>query len=106
MKIKAILIDVYSSSVKEIECENTFEGANGMYEHLKCDTIETVRAFDSNNILLVDEEANLVPKTDRYFMIDDRIYRGNGLVTGINFIKGQCTSCTLDIDKLSQKVTF
>ena len=101
--MKAILIDVKTQEVKEVEHDDTLQN---IYNLVDCRTFDVVRIDDVNSIF-VDDEGIL--KDNLYFEYSgsENVFKlaGNGLVLGVDD-EGNSISPTLTIEDVKGKVSF
>jgi len=101
--MKAILIDVKTQEVKEVEYDNTLQN---IYDLIDCRAFDIVRIDDANDIF-VDDEGLL--KDNLYFEYSgkERIAQlaGSGLVLGYNQ-EGETIATTLTVEDVKGKVRF
>lgn len=90
-EIKAILINPAMQTVSEITVPNRFDGPNGIYHILGCDTIEHGPRLDNGDVLLCDENGAFRVPVPYVFVFDDAPrynvpgfpYCGRVLIVGI-----------------------
>ena len=101
--MKAILIDVKTQEIKEVECGNNLQN---IYDLIDCRLIDIVSIDDVNSIF-VDDEGIL--KDNLYFEYSgsENVFKlaGNGLVLGVDD-EGNSISPTLTIEDVKGKVNF
>ena len=101
--MKAILIDVKTQEIKEVEHDNTLQN---IYDLIDCRAFDLVRIDDVNSIF-VDDEGLL--KANLYFEYSggSRVFQlaGNGLVLGVDD-EGNSISPTLTVEDVEGKVNF
>jgi len=101
--MKAILIDVITQEVKEVEHDNTLQNIYGLID---CRVFDVVRIDDVNSIF-VDDEGIL--KDNLYFQYSgsNGIFQlaGNGLILGVDD-EGNSISPTLTVEDVKSKVNF
>lgn len=101
--MKAILIDVHSQTIKEVEVVNH----DCIYDHLKCRCFTTV-GIDETHDVFVDDEGllNLTPFS-RFFLYKGypQPLAGNGLVVAIDE-DGETIAPTLTIQQIAENVIF
>ena len=101
--MKAILIDVKTQEIKEVEHDNTLQN---IYDLIDCRAFDLVRIDDVNSIF-VDDEGIL--KDNLYFEYpsSNGIFQlaGNGLILGVDD-EGNSISPTLTIEDVKSKVSF
>ena len=101
--MKAILIDVKTQEIKEVEHDNTLQN---IYDLIDCRAFDLVRIDDVNSIF-VDDEGIL--KDNLYFEYSgsENVFKlaGNGLVLGVDD-EGNSISPTLTIEDVKGKVNF
>ena len=101
--MKAILIDVKTQEIKEVEHDNTLQNIYGL---LDCRVFDVVR-IDNVNSIFVDDEGIL--KDNLYFQYSGSsgIFQlaGNGLILGVDD-KGESISPTLNVEDVKGKVNF
>lgn len=108
--MKAILIDVHSQTIKEVEVTKDLSGSNlqSMYEHIGCDCFTCV-GIDENNDIFVDDNGLLfLTPFSRFFNYKgySQPLAGNGLIVGIDNNDGESIDTTLTIDEVIKNVTF
>lgn len=107
--MKAILIDVHSQTIKEVEIEkNASVNIGHIYEHLKCDCFTCV-GIDENNDVFVDDEGLLsLTPLSKFFLYKGypQPLAGNGLIVGIDHNDGDSVDTTLTIHEVAQNVIF
>jgi len=107
--MKAILIDVHSQTIKEVEIEkNASVNIGHIYEHLKCDCFTSV-GIDENNDVFVDDEGLLkLTPLSKFFLYKGypQPLAGNGLIVGIDHNDGDSVDTTLTIHEVAQNVIF
>ena len=101
--MKAILIDVKTQEIKEVEHDNTLQN---IYDLIDCRAFDLVRIDDVNSIF-VDDEGIL--KDNLYFEYSgsENVFKlaGNGLVLGVDD-EGNSISPTLTVEDVEGKVNF
>ena len=101
--MKAILIDVKTQEIKEVEHDNTLQN---IYDLIDCRAFDLVRIDDVNSIF-VDDEGIL--KDNLYFEYSgsENVFKlaGNGLILGVDD-EGNSISPTLTIEDVKGKVNF
>ena len=101
--MKAILIDVKTQEIKEVEHDGKLQN---IYDLIDCRTIDIVRVDDVNSIF-VDDEGIL--KDNLYFEYSgsENVFKlaGNGLILGVND-EGNSISPTLTVEDVEGKVRF
>ena len=101
--MKAILIDVKTQEIKEVEHDNTLQN---IYDLIDCRAFDLVRIDDVNSIF-VDDEGIL--KDNLYFEYSGSNgsfqLAGNGLVLGVDD-EGNSISPTLTVEDVKGKVNF
>ena len=101
--MKAILIDVKTQEIKEVEHDNTLQN---IYDLIDCRAFDLVRIDDVNSIF-VDDEGIL--KDNLYFEYSgsENVFKlaGNGLILGVDD-KGESISPTLNVEDVKGKVNF
>lgn len=106
--MKAILIDVHSQTIKEVEIEkNASVNIGHIYEHLKCDCFTSV-GIDENNDIFVDDEGLLkLTPLSKFFLYKGypQPLAGNGLIVGIDE-EGDSVEPTLTIQQVAENVIF
>lgn len=106
--LKAILIDVYSETIKEVEvikCNgNHLDSIN---EHIGCSYFTCVRIDNQNSIFVDDEGFLRLNQSSKFFIYDGypQPLTGNGLIIGNNS-QGDSIDTTLSIEEISKKITF
>ena len=102
--MKAILIDVHTQSITEVEHDNTLDN---IYELLNCRTFDVVRIDEVNSIYIDDEG----------LFVDDQLFfeyggdaqsvrlAGNGLILGVDD-EGNSISPTTTIEEVKGRVGF
>jgi hypothetical protein len=102
--MKAILIDVHTQSVTEVEHDNTLDN---IYELLNCRTFDVVRIDEVDSIYIDDEG----------LFVDDQLFfeyggdaqsvrlAGNGLILGVDD-EGNSISPTTTIEEVKGRVGF
>ena len=107
--MKAILIDVHSQTIKEVEVTQT-NGSNlqSMYEHIGCDCVACVSIDDNNDIWVDDEGLLSITPLSKFFLYNGypQPLAGNGLIMGINPNDGRSTDTTLSIQEVAESITF
>ena len=105
--MKAILIDVKTQEIKEVEYDNTLQN---IYDLIDCRAFDLVRLNEVDGIfnsIFVDDEGLL--KANLYFEYSGggRVFQlaGNGLVLGIDD-EGNSISPTLTVEDVEGKVNF
>ena len=101
--MKAILIDVKTQEIKEVEHDDTLQN---IYDLIDCRAFDLVRIDDVNSIF-VDDEGILKDNLYFEYSVSDRVFQlaGNGLVLGVDD-EGNSTSPTLTIENVKGKVRF
>ena len=101
--MKAILIDVKTQEIKEVECDNNLQN---IYDLIDCRLIDIVRIDDVNSIF-VDDEGILKDNLYFEYSVSGRVFQlaGNGLVLGVDD-EGNSISPTLTIEDVKGKVSF
>tara|TARA_R100000234_G_C4909966_1_gene139412 strand:- start:256 stop:585 length:330 start_codon:yes stop_codon:yes gene_type:complete len=102
--MKAILIDVHTQSVTEVEHDNTLEN---IYDLLDCRTFDVVR-IDETDSIYIDDEGLFV--NDQLFFEyggDAQSVRlaGNGLILGVDD-EGNSISPKTTIEEVKGRVGF
>ena len=101
--MKAILIDVKTQEVKEVECGNNLQN---IYDLIDCRLIDIVGIDDVNSIF-VDDEGIL--KDNLYFEYSgsENVFKlaGSGLILGVDD-EGNSISPTLTVEDVKGKVNF
>ena len=101
--MKAILIDVKTQEIKEVEHDNTLQN---IYDLIDCRAFDLVRIDDVNSIF-VDDEGIL--KDNLYFEYSDsgRVFQlaGSGLILGVDD-EGNSIPPTLTVEDVKGKVNF
>ena len=101
--MKAILINVKTQEVKEVEHDNTLQN---IYDLIDCRAFDLVRIDDVNSIF-VDDEGIL--KDNLYFEYSgsENVFKlaGNGLILGVDD-EGNSISPTLTVEDVKGKVNF
>ena len=101
--MKAILIDVKTQEIKEVEHDNTLQN---IYDLIDCRAFDLVRIDDVNSIF-VDDEGIL--KDNLYFEYSGsgRVFQlaGNGLILGVDD-EGDSVEPTLTVEDVEGKVNF
>ena len=101
--MKAILIDVKTQEIKEVEHDNTLQN---IYDLIDCRLIDIVSIDDVNSIF-VDDEGIL--KDNLYFEYSgsENVFKlaGNGLILGVYDV-GNSISPTLTIEDVKSKESF
>ena len=101
--MKAILIDVKTQEIKEVEYDNTLQN---IYDLIDCRAFDLVRIDDVNSIF-VDDEGIL--KDNLYFEYSgsENVFKlaGNGLILGVDD-EGNSISPTLTVEDVEGKVNF
>ena len=101
--MKAILIDVKTQEIKEVEHDNTLQN---IYDLIDCRAFDLVRIDDVNSIF-VDDEGIL--KDNLYFEYSgsENVFKlaGNGLILGVDD-EGNSISPTLTVEDVKGKVNF
>jgi len=102
-KMKAILIDVKTQEIKEVEHDDTLQN---IYALIDCRAFDLVRIDDVNSIF-VDDEGILKDNLYFEYSVSDRVFQlaGNGLVLGVDN-KGNSISATLTVEDVEGKVNF
>ena len=102
-KMKAILIDVKTQEVKEVEHDDTLQN---IYDLIDCRAFDLVR-IDAVNSIFVDDEGILKDNLYFEYSVSDRVFQlaGNGLVLGVDD-KGNSISATLTVEDVEGKVNF
>ena len=102
-KMKAILIDVKTQEIKEVEHDDTLQN---IYDLINCRAFDLVRIDDVNSIF-VDDEGILKDNLYFEYSVSDRVFQlaGNGLVLGVDN-KGNSISATLTVEDVEGKVNF
>lgn len=102
--MKAILIDVHTQSVTEVEHDNTLDN---IYDLLNCRTFDVVR-IDEVDSIYVDDEG---------LFVDDQLFfeyggdaqsvrlAGNGLILGVDD-EGNSTSPRTTVEEVEGRVGF
>ena len=101
--MKAILIDVKTQEIKEVEHDGELQN---IYDLLDCRTIDIVKIDDVNDIF-VDDEGILTDNLYFEYSVSDRVFQlaGSGLVLGYNK-EGETIGTTLTIEDVKGKVRF
>ena len=101
--MKAILIDVKTQEIKEVEHDDTLQN---IYDLIDCRAFDLVRIDDVNSIF-VDDEGILKDNLYFEYSVSDRVFQlaGNGLVLGVDD-KGNSISATLTVEDVEGKVNF
>ena len=101
--MKAILIDVKTQEIKEVEHDDTLES---LCDFIDCRTFDVVQ-IDDVNAIFVDDEGLLTDNLYFEYSGNEQIARlaGNGLVLGVDD-EGNSTSPTLTIEDVKGKVRF
>ncbi len=101
--MKAILIDVKTQEIKEVEHDNTLQN---IYDLIDCRAFDLVSIDDVNSIF-VDDEGIL--KDNLYFEYSgsENVFKlaGNGLILGVDD-EGNSISPTLTVEDVKGKVNF
>ena len=102
-KMKAILIDVKTQEIKEVEHDDTLQN---IYDLINCRAFDLVRIDDVNSIF-VDDEGILKDNLYFEYSVSDRVFQlaGNGLVLGVDD-EGNSISTTLTVEDVEGKVNF
>ena len=105
--MKAILIDVKTQEIKEVEYDNTLQN---IYDLIDCRAFDLVRLNEVDGIfnsIFVDDEGLL--KDNLYFEYSDsgRVFQlaGSGLILGVDD-EGNSISPTLNVEDVKGKVSF
>jgi len=101
--MKAILIDVKTQEVKEVEHDGEIQN---IYNLIDCRAFDIVRIDDVNDIF-VDDEGILKDNLYFEYSVNDRVFQlaGSGLVLGYNK-KGETIGTTLTVEDVKGKVNF
>jgi len=101
--MKAILIDVKTQEIKEVEHDDTLQN---IYDLIDCRAFDLVRIDDVNSIF-VDDEGILKDNLYFEYSVSDRVFQlaGNGVVLGVDN-KGNSISATLTVEDVEGKVNF
>ena len=101
--MKAILIDVKTQEIKEVEHDDTLQN---IYDLINCRAFDLVRIDDVNSIF-VDDEGILKDNLYFEYSVSGRVFQlaGNGLVLGVDD-KGNSISATLTVEDVEGKVNF
>ena len=101
--MKAILIDVKTQEIKEVEHDDTLQN---IYDLIDCRAFDLVRIDDVNSIF-VDDEGILKDNLYFEYSVSDRVFQlaGNGLVLGVDD-EGNSISTTLTVEDVEGKVNF
>jgi len=105
--MKAILIDVKTQEIKEVEHDDTLQN---IYDLIDCRAFDLVRLNEVDGIfnsIFVDDEGILKDNLYFEYSVSDRVFQlaGNGLVLGVDD-EGNSTSPTLTIEDVKGKVRF
>ena len=105
--MKAILIDVKTQEIKEVEYDNTLQN---IYDLIDCRAFDLVRLNEVDGIfdsIFVDDEGLL--KDNLYFEYSDsgRVFQlaGSGLILGVDD-EGNSIPPTLTVEDVKGKVNF
>ena len=101
--MKAILIDVKTQEIKEVEHDGEIQN---IYNLIDCRAFDIVRIDDVNDIF-VDDEGILKDNLYFEYSVNDRVFQlaGSGLVLGYNK-EGETIGTTLTIEDVKGKVRF
>ena len=107
-KMKAILIDVKTQEIKEVECDNNLQN---IYDLIDCRAFDLVRLNEVDGIfnsIFVDDEG-LLRQNQLYFEYSGNNgsfqLAGNGLVLGVDD-EGNSIPPTLTVEDVKGKVNF
>lgn len=102
-KIKAILIDVDTFEVSEIDIEQ--DNIKQIYKAIRCDTFDCV-GLPNGDAIYVDDEG-LLNDPQRFFAINGEtaILAGNGLIMGTG-PEGESVNPKTSIDHIRDRVHF
>ena len=105
--MKAILIDVKTQEIKEVEHDDTLQN---IYDLINCRAFDLVRLNEVDGIfnsIFVDDEGILKDNLYFEYSVSDRVFQlaGNGLVLGVDD-KGNSISATLTVEDVEGKVNF
>ena len=102
--MKAILINVKTQEINEVEYDNTIDG---IYTTLDCGTFDVVD-IDGTNDIYVDDEGLFKPN-QLYFEYSgtERTIQlaGNGLILGVDD-EGESISPTISVEEVKDSVHF
>ncbi len=100
-KIKGILIDSESNTVKEVEFENSL---TSYYDMIKCDCVTTV-LYDKKHDVILDDEG-LLKSPEKFFEISGvGEFAGNGVIVSFNG-DGEWQSHKLKVEEVKKRVKF
>lgn len=101
--IKGIWIDVENGDIAEVDITgSTLEAM----QHAVGGRIEQALTFDNWDTLFVNEEALLdrTPSNWQWWEDRKRIFKGNGIIVGLDIETGETVSCKLNKDEVTEMV--
>jgi len=103
--VKGIWINVETGDIAEVEIEGPT-----LPVMQKCvgGLIEQALTFDNWDTLFVNEEALLTSKPSNWQWWKDRkrIFKGNGIIVGLDIETGETVSCKLTKDEVTEMVSL
>jgi hypothetical protein len=104
--MKAILIDAFNKTVKELKLNDKKDMLDQWYYALKADMVETAYYITDQDSILVDEEGLLKP-CDHFFTYKGahQPFAGNGLIVGVDE-EGETVDCVITLEEVEQNVDF
>ena len=99
--MKAILINPFDETVKEVEYTGDYRE---IYSLIECRTFDCVRLTEIDDMYIDDE--GLLINDQRYFSINGNNYAGKGLLLSHNGIDGETTATTFTLQDAKNKVQW
>lgn len=101
-KIKGILIDSESNTVKEVEFENSL---TSYYDMIDCECVTTV-LYDNRHDVILDDEGLLKSPIKGFFEISGvGEFAGNGVIVSFN-ADGEWGAHKLNVEEVKKRVKF
>ena len=104
--MKAILIDVFNKTVKEINLDGNKDMLDQWYHVIKTDVVEVAHYITDHDSILVDEIGLLKP-CDHFFFYEGahQPFAGNGLIVGTDE-EGETVDCEISAEEVENNVQF
>lgn len=104
--MKAILIDSYNKTVRELDLDDNIKMLFQWYEHIQCHTVTVGCDLNDHDSIIVDDEGLLKP-CDHFFYYEGahQPFAGNGLVVGVDE-EGDTVGCNITLEEVEAKVRF
>jgi hypothetical protein len=101
--MKAFLIDPFTQSVTEIECDGDFDEIYALLGGVEL--VDFVKIDDADLIYVDDEGLFVKPVKQQYFYFDKQFVAGKGLVISLDQY-GEATTPIISRDDLVRRITF